>query len=1070
MNLKENFTNLFIFILVLYSQNFFSQNFINHFTSNGRYNTTNATLLTSCTAGSVPPPVNDLTIIYPDTTINLNLAHTGTIPTNCILVWYKSTGGAGLSTSEVSSAPQGEYNVYYYDVVNGCYSPKSANVVVSLANNENDSDNDGIPNYIDLDDDNDGILDEDENCKGIGEYADWVWNGTTSTGTGNFDCSNGPDFTYSVSNYNSVSISNNEVFDDSQQSFETIYGQADNQENLVVRTKSHAGSPGVIPLVNYSTITINFNNSTSIGNWAFAITDLDADQIQLSAFDANNNPVPNDVINYWLKELFDTAPLNAGVNIPFWDASNAALVGSADADGIYNTMTQIGLPDEEAPGGWFEPNISIKQLTLTFSAMSASNTPSCHIYIASRCCDNDTDGDGIPDHLDLDSDNDGCPDAIEGNENVSSSHLNPDESINIVDNGGIDANGVPNLVNAGGDADTDSEQGQDAGNAYNAALNSCKNYWVGTLSSEWETSSNWAALEVPFMGQDIEFATMENNNGQPAINNLYVPTNIEKVIGNLTNQSDNALIIPAGSALVVNGNVIGSETNASKIVVETSSNRTTPNGSLIVDCVNNSGRTVKASVQLYAKGFKNASQTWTDNIAGSPTYGQTFTSSYRWQHFGVPVASVVANPTFYGSFLREYSEPLNATASYYNKWINLSNSSSLTSFKGYAITQEMPKIITIIGDLVFCNQEIVLTRSAAPVVGSTDPLIENSRYGLGQNVIGNSFTAAIPIDKIDFENILVDGIPQINDGSLVEKTVYLYNTGSFGDWTGSIQENSSADAIEAGSYRAIPSNVAGAVYNQIPSMQGFLLRHTGQVGSEIRMTLPYGELTKNSKPQTAPSASLSFLEVELNSASTVDKLWLFSVPGTSPGFDNGWDGRKYFGTPTAFIYVPTIAGNMQVSTTDDIIGSTIAFLSANDETFTISVTKSNFDNFEELYLIDLENNVAIKLEDETTHYHFDAKKSNSASLRFIISDKPETSLMNGTEKLLAYSDGKNIFAYNKTSENCILQIFDISGRMILTKQIPALSAYEFNAKINTGFYLIKLITSSDRYSNTIHIR
>ncbi|MEM6963112.1 MAG: discoidin domain-containing protein [Bacteroidota bacterium] len=58
------------------------------------------------------------------------------------------------------------------------------------------------------------------------------------------------------------------------------------------------------------------------------------------------------------------------------------------------------------------------------------------------CCD--TDGDSIFNHLDLDSDNDGCPDAWEGSKYLSN-NLNPDSSFI----GGIDADGIPNLVNGG---------------------------------------------------------------------------------------------------------------------------------------------------------------------------------------------------------------------------------------------------------------------------------------------------------------------------------------------------------------------------------------------------------------------------------------------------------------------------------------------------------------------------------------------------------------------------------------------------------------------------------------------
>ncbi|MEY8861203.1 hypothetical protein AB9K23_05795, partial [Tenacibaculum singaporense] len=85
--------------------------------------------------------------------------------------------------------------------------------------------------------------------------------------------------------------------------------------------------------------------------------------------------------------------------------------------------------------------------------------------IYSSCVD--TDSDNIPDYLDTDSDGDGCFDAIEGDENVFSSHLNPDGSINIAVNGGVDTNGVPILVNSGS-ADIGGDQGQGVGTSATA--------------------------------------------------------------------------------------------------------------------------------------------------------------------------------------------------------------------------------------------------------------------------------------------------------------------------------------------------------------------------------------------------------------------------------------------------------------------------------------------------------------------------------------------------------------------------------------------------------------------------
>lgn len=676
----------------------------------------------------------------------------------------------------------------------------------------------------------------------------------------------------------------------------------------------------------------------------------------------------------------------------------------------------------------------------------------------------DSDSDGIPNHFDTDSDNDGCYDAIEGGDNVLSEHLNPNGSINTATNGGVDSNGVPTLVNTGGAADTDNKQAQSAGNAYNSTLNSCENYWIGTTGNRWEDAINWTAQEMPVPGEDLIFATVTNN-GTAAVNDLKLPAGTEKTVSNLINLSAKAIIIPAGSGLIVEGTVSGSETNANKIILEASAN--TPNGTLLVK--NGCATTVMATVQLYAKGNKGAAQNWVDNIAGSPTFGQSFSSSYKWQYFGIPVSSIKADPAFYGSFLREYSEPKNATDSYYNKWNTLNNASTLTAFKGYAITQDNPKVISLQGKLELCDREIKLTRTATSVTGSTSNNIDNSRYGLGQNIFGNSFTGAIPIDQIDFNNIKVNGSATTNDGTLVEKTVYLYNTGSFGEWTGVIGQKGSADAVTAGAYRAIPNNVSSVMYNQIPSMQGFLLRHTGTIGTEITMTLPYAKLAKNTKPQTAPRAPLSHLEIELNSASTIDKLWLFSIPGTGNKFDNGWDGRKHFGTPTAFIYAPTADGNMQVSTTDNLIGTAIAFVPNEDKHYSLTLKKSNLDTqYDSLYLIDLMLNKAIALHGEVTTYEFSADQKGIASVRFFISNNPQTAAPEKSGLLWAYSAEKQLHAYNRTNEKCTVQIYDQSGRNMLAQNIAAQSSIQLNPNLHTGFYLVKMNAGSQSHATMIH--
>ena len=86
-------------------------------------------------------------------------------------------------------------------------------------------------------------------------------------------------------------------------------------------------------------------------------------------------------------------------------------------------------------------------------------------------CNNDTDGDGTPDYLDLNSDNDLCPDAIEGDDNL----MNGDLMDNTTIDSGVDECGIPLITGP---------QGQGIGTSTDPTLmsSSCLSFAVATVS------------------------------------------------------------------------------------------------------------------------------------------------------------------------------------------------------------------------------------------------------------------------------------------------------------------------------------------------------------------------------------------------------------------------------------------------------------------------------------------------------------------------------------------------------------------------------------------------------------
>ncbi len=333
----------------------------------------------------------------------------------------------------------------------------------AAASGNTDTDLDGIADLCDLDDDNDGILDVDEiACTPTPEFANIGWIPMFNLGGGLFNCPQGPDFTFTITNYNTIEIDSVAVFDDANQSFESTYTQADNAKNIHISSNSCTGNPGD-PITQFTQLEINFNDPTPIGGWAFAIVDIDVSQVQVEAIDALGFQVPSEIINLWLQEVFDANPANGGNNLPYWDENNNAIVGSTDNDGIFNTNNIGTTTENEAASAWFEANVSIDKLILTFSPISTNNDPSYHFYIVSNCCDydTDTDNDGLVNRLDTDADNDGCPDAEEGGGNFT---VAAGDILNDALTGGVNADGIPILATTAG---------QTTGNSQDDTMQSC---------------------------------------------------------------------------------------------------------------------------------------------------------------------------------------------------------------------------------------------------------------------------------------------------------------------------------------------------------------------------------------------------------------------------------------------------------------------------------------------------------------------------------------------------------------------------------------------------------------------
>jgi hypothetical protein len=499
--------------------------------------------------------------------------------------------------------------------------------------------------------------------------------------------------------------------------------------------------------------------------------------------------------------------------------------------------------------------------------------------------------------------------------------------------------------------------------------------------------------------------------------------------------SDKRLTINTQAKLDVTGSIVNNA-GVSGIIIKSSP--TDANGSLIFH--NNYESPVQATVEMYTKASRPA-------------------NSYKWQFFGIPIRTMPASPILNGSFVREMRE--NDTPAH---WFQLNQSGvpssyiNLNSFTGYQITQVSPKTIYFKGALENKNFE---SGQLSYSIGKSYP---------GQHLIGNPYTAAIDISKIVFGS---------DQESIIENTVYMYNCGSYDDWT-SAGSGSASDAYGtlAGQYTSVPIFLAGSelgIPGQIPSMQAFLVRVNSD-NAAATVSIPYsttGTLVKNTYLQRAPKAEKVFTRIDVKGVFYADRMWIFTNESCTRGFDNGWDGRKFFGSTLApQVFAMEADGNYQINAVDDINNTDIGFKAGADEEYTFTFTHNNIETlYPALYLLDLHENKTVDITQNGTEYSFLA--SSAPVSRFKIVTQPglsTESLLIPSKSLKIYSSHKTIFIDNKSDSQGELMIYDITGRMIQKMFFKSNVITKVPLDLAAGLYLVKGKNTEEEVALTVLLR
>jgi hypothetical protein len=119
--------------------------------------------------------------------------------------------------------------------------------------------------------------------------------------------------------------------------------------------------------------------------------------------------------------------------------------------------------------------------------------------------------------------------------------------------------------------------------------------------------------------------------------------------------------------------------------------------------------------------------------------------------------------------------------------------------------------------------------------------------------------------------------------------------------------------------------------------------------------------------------------IEVTDGYYSDKVWMITEPGTSDGFDNGYDGYKFLNatTPAPQVFDKSIDGTFQVSSFPTIENNAFAFIAGEGTQYTFTFTHYDINYFYPgLYLVDLLKGDTIDVYAQGAKHTFTASKSD----------------------------------------------------------------------------------------------
>lgn len=412
---------------------------------------------------------------------------------------------------------------------------------------------------------------------------------------------------------------------------------------------------------------------------------------------------------------------------------------------------------------------------------------------------------------------------------------------------------------------------------------------------------------------------------------------------------------------------------------------------------------------------------------------EQYVTSERWHLVSSPISDAIIN-TYYDIYLKEYSEPTD-TWTYLVEPVTM----PMNVPQGYSAWASDIYTGTTIGlfpGTLNVDDVVINSLSYTPAAAMT-----------GFNLIGNPYPCAIDWNQ---------NWPQNN----ISGWAVIYDNGTYRGWNPWLTGNN----------RSFNGKLDGI----IPVSNGFWVRATNTGAS---LTIPASERVHSNQAfykesEESTNGSIRLI-AEANNWSD-EAVIVFHENGT-PDFDALYDLEKLYNVAESpQIYTIAENKNYGVNVLGKLAGNLVipvGFEMTAPGDYSIKASEiQNIDSGYEVFLEDILSGEMIDLRKRPNYNFYFSPDDNGHRFNLHFSNSTINISETDDNQIKIYSVDKSVFISLNESTNCDIQVVDLAGKQVGQYNYPNLKSTSLKLNVETGYYVVRIITPEKVVSEKIYIK